>query len=183
MEDDGLTRLAVPVGPEDHVRGEAGAAVTIVEYGDFECPYCGVAYPVVKALEKHYGDRLRVVFRSFPLSMHPHAQAASEAAEFAADAGKFWEMHDTLFEHQRALDARHLLGYARDVGLDADALAGALRDGTYAAIVAEQKESGEESGIPGTPAFFLNDVLFEEEATLENFSHAVDYLLQHGTVA
>lgn len=182
MEDDGLIRLAVPVGPDEHVRGAADAAVTLVEYGDFECPYCGVAYPVVKALEKHYGDRLRVVFRSFPLAMHSHAEAAAETAEFAADAGRFWEMHDVLFEHQRALDTRHLFGYARDLGLDAAALEIALRDRTYAGIVEEQKESGEESGIPGTPAFFLNDVLFEDEASLANFSHAIDYLLKHGSI-
>ncbi len=182
MEDDGLIRLAVPVGPDDHVRGAADAPVTLVEYGDFECPYCGIAYPVVKALEQHYGERLRVVFRSFPLTMHPHAEQASATAEFAADAGRFWEMHDLLFEHQRALDTRHLLGYARDLGLDPAALEVALRDGTYAGIVAEQKESGEESGIPGTPAFFVNGILFEEEATLANFSEAIDYVLQHGSV-
>jgi protein-disulfide isomerase len=183
MEEDGLTRLAVPVGPDDHVRGPAEAPVTLVEYGDFECPYCGVAYPVVKALERKYGDKLRVVFRSFPLEQHPHAEAAAEAAEFAADHGKFWELHDVLYEHQRALDTRHLLGYARDLGLDADALATALSEGTYAPIVEDVKEGGEESGIPGTPAFFLNDILFEEEPTLENLSHAIDYLLEHGSVA
>jgi len=181
MQDDGLTRLAVPVGPEDHVRGPAGAPVTLVEYGDFECPYCGVAYAVLKALEARYPEQLRVVFRSFPLDQHPHAQAAAEAAEFAADGGKFWEVHDVLYEHQRALDERHLLGYARDLGLDANALATALREQTYAAIVAEQKEGGEESGIPGTPAFFLNGVLFEDEPTEENFAHAVDWLLEHGS--
>ncbi|HEV3087345.1 MAG TPA: thioredoxin domain-containing protein [Candidatus Elarobacter sp.] len=183
MEDDGLTRLAVPVGPEDHIRGPADAPVTLVEYGDFECPYCGVAYAAVKELEKKYGDKLRVVFRSFPLEQHPHAQAAAEAAEFAADHGKFWELHDVLYEHQRALDVRHLLGYARDLGLDADALEATLREGTYTLIVEEQKEGGEDSGIPGTPAFFLNDVLFEEEPTLENLSHAIDYLLEHGSIA
>lgn len=178
MDDDGLTRLAIPVGPEDHVRGPAHAPVTLVEYGDFECPYCGVAYPVIKALERQYPDALRVVFRSFPLAMHPHAQAAAEAAEFAADFGTFWALHDLLFEHQRALDERHLLGYARDLGLDVSALATALREGTYAAIVAEQKESGEASGIPGTPAFFLNGVLFEDEPTHANFAHAIDWLLR-----
>ncbi len=178
---DGLVRLAVPVGPEDHVRGSAEAPVTLVEYGDFECPYCGVAYPAVKALEEKYGEKLRVVFRSFPLAQHPHAQAAAEAAEFAAEHGKFWELHDVLYEHQRALDVRHLLGYARELGLDADELETALRERTYEAIVAEQKEGGEESGIPGTPAFFLNDILFEEEPTPENLSHAIDYLLKYGS--
>jgi len=183
MEDDGLTRLAVPVGPEDHVRGPADAPVTLVEYGDFECPYCGVTFPVVKELEEKYRDKLRVVFRSFPLAQHPHAEKAAETGEFAADHGKFWELHDLLYEHQRALDERHLLGYARTLGLDADALETALREETYAPIVADVKEGGDESGIPGTPAFFLNGVLFEEEPTLENLSHAIDYLLEHGSVA
>ncbi len=182
MQDDGLTRLAVPVGPDDHIRGTPDAPVTLVEYGDFECPYCGIAYPAVKTLERKYGDRLRVVFRSFPLQQHPHAQAASEAAEFAADGGKFWEMHDTLYEHQRALAERDLLGYAKDLGLDAGALATALREGTYRGIVEEQREGGDDVPIPGTPAFFLNDVLFEEEPSVEQFSHAIDWLLEHGTV-
>jgi protein-disulfide isomerase len=183
MEDDGLTRLAVPVGPEDHIRGPVDAPVTLVEYGDFECPYCGMAYPVVKALEKLFGDRLRVVFRHFPLEQHPHAEKAADTSEFAADYGKFWEMHDVLFEHQRALDERHLIGYALDLGLDVNALATALRDGTYEGIVAEQKEGGEASGIPGTPAFFLNDVLFEDDPMIENFSQAIEYLLKHGSIA
>ena len=182
MNDDAgnVTRLAVPVGPDDHVRGPDDAPVTLVEYGDFECPYCGIAEHAVKSIRAHYGDRLRLVFRSFPLEMHKHAQAAAEAAEFTADHGKFWEMHDLLYAHQKALDETHLLGYARELGLDADALATALREKTYAGIVEESKEGGEESGIPGTPAFFLNGVLFEEEPTKDNLSDAVDWLLSHG---
>ncbi len=170
MQEDGLTRLAVPVGPDDHIRGNPDAPVTLVEYGDFECPYCGVAYPAVKALEKKYGDRLRVVFRSFPLQQHRHAQAAAEAAEFAADGGKFWEMHDTLYEHQRALEEHHLLGYAKDLGLDPAALATALREQTYRAHrrgSPRRRRRGRRS--PARPAFFLNDVLFEEEPTAEAF--------------
>jgi protein-disulfide isomerase len=179
--DDGLTRLAVPVGPDDHVRGPDDAPVTMVEYGDFECPYCGIAYPVVKSLEATYGPKLRVVFRSFPLAQHPHAEAAAEAAEFAADHDKFWPLHDVLYEHQHALDERHLLGYARDLGLDTGELTTALRERTYAGIIDDVKQGGEESGIPGTPAFFLNDILFEEEPTRENLAHAIDWLLKHGT--
>ncbi len=175
-------RLAVAVGPDDHVRGVADAPVTLVEYGDFECPYCGVVYSVVKELEKTYGATLRVVFRSFPLQQHRHAQAAAEAGEFAADHGKFWDLHDTLFEHQRALDEAHLLGYARELGLDDAALADALREHTYAGIVEDVKQGGEDSRIPGTPAFFLNGVLFEDEPTRENFAHAIDWLLEHGDV-
>ena len=180
MAEDNVVRLAVPVGPEDHVRGPTDAPVTLVEYGDFECPYCGVAYPVVKALEKEYAGKLRVVFRSFPLQQHRHAQAAAEAGEFAADHGKFWELHDTLFEHQRALDEAHLLGYVRALGLDDAALAQALRDHMYAGIVDDVKQGGEESGIPGTPAFFLNGVLFEDDTTHANFAHAIEWLLEHG---
>ena len=180
--DDGLTRLAVPVGPDDHVRGPADARVTIVEYGDFECPYCGVVYPVLKELEKTYAGTLRVAFRSFPLQQHPHAQAAAEAAEFAADHGTFWELHDMLYEHQQALDVPHLLDYARALHLDDAALAEALRDGTYAGIVEDVKQGGEDSGIPGTPAFFLNGVLFEDDPTRENFAHAIDWLLERGDV-
>jgi protein-disulfide isomerase len=183
VDDDALTRLAVPVGPDDHVRGPTDAPVTLVEYGDFECPYCGIAYPTVKELEQKYGARLRVVFRSFPLAQHPHAEGAAEAAEFAAEQGAFWKLHDVLFEHQRALDEPHLLGYARELGLDADALATALRERTYAGIVADVKEGGEESGIPGTPAFFLNGILFEDEPTRENLTHAIDWLLEHGTAS
>ena len=164
------------------MRGAADAPVTLVEYGDFECPYCGVAYPVIKELEKKYDGKLRAVFRSFPLLQHRHAQAAAEAAEFAADHGKFWEMHDTLFEHQRALDEAHLLGYVRSLGLDDAALAEALREHTYAGIIDDVKQGGEESGIPGTPAFFLNGVLFEDDPTRENFAHAIDWLLEHGDV-
>ncbi len=177
--DDNLTRLAVPVGPDDHARGPADAPVTLVEYGDFECPYCGVAYRTVKQLEETYGERLRVVFRSFPLTQHPHAQAAAEAAEFAAEHDLFWQLHDVLFEHQHALDEAHVLGYARELGLDAGELATSLRERTYAGIVGDIKEGGEESGIPGTPAFFLNDVLFEEEPTRENLAHAIDWILDH----
>jgi protein-disulfide isomerase len=180
MEDDGLVRLVVPVGPDDHARGPADAQVTLVEYGDYECPYCSVASRAVRDLEKDYGDRLRVVFRSFPLEQHRYAQAAAEAAEFAADHGKFWELHDVLYDHQDALAEEHLVGYARDLGLDADALATALREKTYAGIVEDAKQGGEDSGIPGTPAFFLNGVLFEDEPTRENFANAINWLLEYG---
>ncbi|HZO92948.1 MAG TPA: DsbA family protein [Candidatus Baltobacteraceae bacterium] len=181
MNDDGLTRLAIPVGPEDHVRGPADAAVTMVEYGDFECPYCQLAYPTVKALEGRYAGMLRVVFRSFPLSQHPHAEPAAEAAEFAADHGKFWDYHDALYERTGALTEALIVGDAERVGLDSGALRTALREGTYRPVVEEIKEGGEDSGIPGTPAFFLNDVLFEDDPTLENLAGAIDWLLEHGS--
>src|SRR5436190_24127418 len=113
MADQETPRLAMPVGARDHAQGLATAAVTLVEYGDYECPYCGQAYPIVKEVQRRLGSKLRFVFRNFPLrNSHPHAQHAAEAAEGAAAQGRFWEMHDMLFEHQRSLDDRHLLAYA-----------------------------------------------------------------------
>src|SRR5438105_4769541 len=108
-----MASLTVPVRPErDHIQGSTNAPLTLVEYGDFECPYCGAAYPVVKQIQQNLGDQLCFVFRNFPLSQsHPHAQQAAEAAEAAGAQGHFWEMHDTLFEHQQALDDADLLQY------------------------------------------------------------------------
>ena len=181
-DNEAQTRLTVPVEPDDHTWGPAGAPVTLVEYGDFECPYCGLAEHTVQAIRRKYGDQIQFVFRNFPLLAHPFAQAAAEAAEFAADHGKFWEMHDVLYARSEALTESDLLGYAGELGLDPNDLASALREKTYAGIIEEVKEGGEASGIPGTPAFFLNDVLFEEEPTLENLSHAIDWLLEHPAV-
>ena len=150
-------RLAVPVTERDHARGPADAPVTLVEYGDFQCPYCGRAYPIVEALLRDFGDRLRFVFREFPLSqVHAHAEQAAEAAEAAAAQGAFWEMHDTLYEHQHALGRDDLLGYASSLGLDVDRFARALDEGRYAARVREDFMGGIRSGVNGTPTFFIN---------------------------
>src|SRR5258706_4325395 len=112
-QESGTASLTLPVGQRDHQQGPETAPVTLVEYGDYECPFCGKAYPIVKEIERRLGDRLRFVFRNFPLTQsHPHAEHAAEAAEAAAVQGKFWEMHDTLFEHQSALDDAHLVHYA-----------------------------------------------------------------------
>ena len=136
---------------------------------------------MVKELEEKYGPRLRVVFRSFPLAQHRLAETAAEAAEFAADQGRFWEMHDMLYEHQHALDEPHLLDYAKRLGLDDRALSLALREQTYRPLIDEIKEGAQESEIPGTPAFFLNDVLFEDDPSVESFSDAIDWLLEKGS--
>src|SRR6195256_6171449 len=108
--------LAVPVSPKrDHIRGPQKAAVTLLEYGDYECPYCGAARPIVKAIDKRMGEKLQFAFRHFPVTtIHPHAQQAAEAAEAAGAQGKFWAMHDTLYEHQDQLGSRQLIAYARD---------------------------------------------------------------------
>ena len=152
-----VTDLAVPVNPgRDHVRGPMKAPVTLVEYGDFECPYCGQAEPVVRELLAGTGD-LRYVFRHLPLTdVHSHAQLAAEGAEAADRQGEFWEMHDMLMEHQGALTKRDLLRYAADLGLDQAQFAADLRDHVGAAHVAEDVDSADLSGVSGTPTFFVN---------------------------
>lgn len=150
-------QLTPPVGADDHAAGPDDAPVTLVEYGDFECPYCGMAYPIVKALQKKLGPRLRLVYRNFPLrESHPHAQHAAEAAEAAGAQGKFWQMHDALFEHQHALDDRSLLGYADELGLDTDRMARELEEGIHAKRVRGDFRNGVRSGVNGTPTFFVN---------------------------
>ena len=117
-------KLAVPVGPRDHVSGSERAAITLVEYGDYECGFCGRAYPIVKNVRRHFGDKLQFVFRNFPVvKEHPHAEVAAELAEAAAAQGKFWDIHDMLFEHQNALELADLMGYANKLKLDVKRIA------------------------------------------------------------
>jgi Na+/H+ antiporter NhaA len=153
-----VTDLAVPVDPErDHIRGpKKDALVTLVEYGDFECPYCGQAEPAVRGLIREFGE-LRFVFRHLPLTeVHPHAQLAAEASEAAAVQGAFWEMHDMLMDHQGALTTRDLVGYAASIGLDSDKFAADLRKHAGAYRVAEDVDSADLATVSGTPTFFIN---------------------------
>jgi Na+/H+ antiporter NhaA len=152
-----LTDLAVSVDPErDHIRGPMKSPVTMVEYGDFECPYCGQAEPIVRELLADFGD-VRYVFRHLPLTdVHPHAQMAAEAAEAAGRQDAFWDMHDVLMSHQGALTLRDLMGYAADLGLDSARFANDLRDHVGAARVAEDVDSADMSAVSGTPTFFIN---------------------------
>lgn len=155
--------LVVPVGADDHSQGPANAPVTLLEYGDFECPHCGRAYPIVKAVQRRLGKRLRFVFRNFPLAeIHPHAQHAAEAAESAAAQGKFWEMHDRLFERQFALEDENLIEYAGDLGLDAIRMARDLAAHTYKPQVRDDFMSGVRSGVNGTPTFFINGLRHDD---------------------
>ncbi|HKH29663.1 MAG TPA: Na+/H+ antiporter NhaA [Gaiellaceae bacterium] len=152
-----LVDLYIDVEPErDHIRGSVDAAVTVVEYGDFECPYCGMAEPVVRELLRDFAD-VRYVWRNLPLNdVHGHAQLAAEAAEAAAEQGAFWEMHDLLFAHQDALEPADLVGYAEQLGLDTDRFADALREHAVAGKVADDVDSADLSGVTGTPTFFVN---------------------------
>jgi len=150
-------RLAVPVGERDHVRGTASAETTLVEYGDFECPYTRRARPVVRRLRQEFGDRLLFVFRNFPLTrIHPHAQAAAEAAEAAAAQGHYWEMHDMLFDNQRALEDEDLRRYASELGLDMARFGRELEEHSHAHRVNEDVRSALKSGVQGTPTFFVD---------------------------
>jgi protein-disulfide isomerase len=151
------SRLRLPINTRDHIAGSTSAPLTLVEYGDYECPFCGQAYWVVKALQERLGDRLCFVFRNFPLAnAHPHALPAAEAAEAAGAQGRFWEMHDTLYEHQSALDLPDLVEYAVDVGLDLDAFEYDLRTHRLLDKIRADVRSGALSGVNGTPTFFVN---------------------------
>lgn len=150
-------RLTLPVSERDHVRGPASAPVALVEYGDYECPHCARAHPIVKLVQDAMGPRLRFVFRNFPLrEIHPHAQSAAEAAEAAGAQAKFWEMHDRLFERQFALDDASLLEYALELGLDVARFRRELEQRVHEPRVREDFRSGVTSGVNGTPTFFIN---------------------------
>ena len=151
--------LAEPVDPDrDHIRGPAGAPLTLVEYGDFECPFCGKATGVVRELRERFGDELRYVFRHLPLTdVHGYAEVAAEAAEAAAAQGRFWEMHDTLFAHQGELELEDLAGYAAELGLDVERFVRELQEGVHAQRVRDDVIGAEASGARGTPTFFIGE--------------------------
>jgi protein-disulfide isomerase len=170
-----IVDLAAPVDPErDHVRGSDDAPVTLVEYGDFECPFCGQAEPVVRELVNDFGHDLRYVFRHLPLSdVHPHAQLAAEAAEAADDQGAFWEMHDLLFEHQDALEPKDLITYAEQLGLDVGRFAEQLRRHEHAGRIASDVDDADLSGVSGTPTFFVNGLRHQGAYDIETLTAAV----------
>jgi Na+/H+ antiporter NhaA len=173
-----ITDLVVPVDDKrDHIRGPAKAPVTLVEYGDFECPYCGLAEPTVRELLSDFGD-VRYVWRHLPLTdVHPHAQLAAEATEAAGRQGAFWELHDLLLEHQGALTVRHLMEYASSLGLNTERFAADLRKHAGAARVAEDTDSADLSGVSGTPTFFVNGMRHYGAYDIESLSRAVKLAL------
>jgi len=165
--------LVLPVGPRDHVRGPRDAAVTVVMYGDVECPYCGRVEPVLRQLLDRRPE-VRLVFRHFPLlDVHPHAFSAALALEAAAEAGRFWELHDLLFADQEHLGRRQLAVYAGQLGLDPDSL---LRPATerYDQRVRDDFDSGVASGVEGTPALFVDGSRFQGGPSLARLEAAVD---------
>ena len=149
--------LAVPVGPEDHIQGPVNAPLTLVEYADYECPYCGDAHVVVKRLQDELGPRLRFVFRNFPLTqVHQYAELAAEAAEAAGAQRRFWEMHDRLYENQASLSPELIGAAAQGLGLDMERFKKDLASGQFRERVKNDFMGGIRSGVPGTPTFFIN---------------------------
>lgn len=159
-------RLTLPVGERDHAEGAADAPVTLVEYGDYQCPYCGAAYPVVKKVQQEMGVALRFVFRNFPITnAHPMAEWAAETAEAAAAQGKFWPVHDVLFENQRRFgDDAFFAEREAKLKLDVRRLAREVADRAYTARIEEDMTSGIRSGVNGTPTFFINGVRYDGPA-------------------
>lgn len=153
--------LTIPVSERDHTQGPATAPLTLVQYGDYECPYTRQSTWVVQAIQQQLGDRLRFIYRNFPLvELHPHALQAALAAEAAAAQGKFWQMHDYIFHHQHTLEDADLARFAEAVGLEMQQFARAMTEERYLARIEEDMESGERSGVQGTPTFFINGVLY-----------------------
>ena len=159
-----ITNLTLPVSERDHVQGLEGAPVTLVEYGDYECPYCGQAYPIIKNIQRHLADELRFVFRNFPIAqVHPHAEHAAEAAEAAGAQNKFWEMHDRLYEHQQELSDSDLLTHASAIGeMDVTRFENEMSNHSHAGRVREDFMSGIRSGVNGTPTFYINGVRYDD---------------------
>ena len=167
--------MTVPISDRDHIRGNSNAPVTLVEYGDYECPDCEHAAPIVNQLRRKFEDRMRFVFRHFPqLTIHPHASVAAQAAEAAGVQGKFWEMHDVLFKHQKDLADHDITHFALLIGLELYRFEADMSSERFTARVREDHESGVESGVKGTPTFFINGARYRGAATLQDLSSAIE---------
>lgn len=174
--------LRLPVDTaRDHFQGPADTPLTLVEYGDYECPHCGRAYPIIKEVQDRLGDKLRFIFRNFPLGeIHPHAEHAAAFAEAAGAHGgeaAFWSMHDALFEHQRALGDSHLLEIANELGLNGSTLLAEVKSGAFDARVREDFLSGVRSGVNGTPTFFINGARFDDSWDVDTLTAALEAAL------
>ena len=183
MTEGAIVRLSVPVTDRDHVRGPQGAPVTLLEYGDLECPFCGQAEGVIRELLAGSGD-LRYVWRHLPLSdVHPRAQVAAEATELAAADGLFWEMHDMLLAHQDELSPKDLIRHAGELGLDTERFAEDLRRHTTAGRVAEDVDSADLSNVTGTPTFFINGIRHQGAYDIDSLRAAVHLAKARAAIA
>ena len=164
----------IPITNADAVWGNRHALVTLVEFSDFQCPYCGREYPVVERVMKEYEGKVRLVFRHYPLEMHPFAQKAAEAAACAQDQGKFWELHDKMFTNQSKLAVDDLKGYAKAVGMDASKFDKCLDSGEKKALVDDDMKAGSAAGVSGTPAFFINGVFVNGAQPYDQMKQTID---------
>jgi len=173
--------LSLPVSKSrDHIQGPDNAPVTLVEYGDYECPYCGQAYLIIKQVQDNLGVNLRFVFRNFPLTqVHPHAQKAAEAAEEASAQNKFWDMHDYLYEHQQALGDKDLEKYASIIGLNLDKFKYAIKNHTHATRIREDFLSGIKSGVNGTPSFYINEIRYDGSWDLDSLMQILTSIINN----
>jgi protein-disulfide isomerase len=170
-------KLSVPVDPaRDHIQGPVNAPLTLVEYGDYQCPFCGAAYPEVKNVQKELGQKLRFVFRNFPLTrIHQYAENAAETAEAASVQGKFWEMHDFLYEHQSTLnDPKVAFEFAKTLGLDTERFQRELSKHVHLPRIKEDFNSGIRSGVNGTPTFYVNGVRHDADPTAKEILRALE---------
>jgi protein-disulfide isomerase len=173
-----MSKLSVPVSDKDHHQGDPDAPCTLVEYGDYQCPSCGHAYPIVKRVQKHFGKRLLFVFRNFPLSqMHPYAEPSAETAEFADAHHKFWEMHDLLYENQDRLEDALLFQLAEQLHLDLEKLRQALASKEFESRVRADFRGGVRSGVNGTPTFFINGQRHDSAYDFASLVEAIDGVL------
>jgi protein-disulfide isomerase len=173
-------KLKIPVSKEDHFQGPDKAPLVLVEYGDYQCPHCGRAYPIVKRVQKALGDKIKFVFRNFPLSeVHPDALNAAKVAEGAALQGKFWEMHDLLFENQESLDVQSLARYSDQLGLDGEELNEAVAAPEVEEKVSMDFEGGVRSGVNGTPTFFVNGARYDGDWSYGPFLKSLEAVLAH----
>lgn len=174
-----MPTLKFPVTASDHSQGNQNAKIILVEYGDYQCPYCGAAHKILKRLQSHYAGELLLVFRNFPLvQIHPEAQIAAETAEFAAEKGRFWEMHDLIYENQEDLSLSFLLDLADKLRLPVPDLEMAIEEGKYDTKIENDFSGGVRSGVNGTPTFFINGQRHNGPFQFEDLVAAIDRNLQ-----
>jgi len=162
--------MSLTTNPQDHIKGNPNASIELIEYADYQCPYCGQAYYILEKIQKELGDKLKFVFRNFPIpQLHPYAVHAAIAAEAAGAQGKFWEMHDILFENQKNLDDNHLVEYAGQIGLDIKRFEEDSSNDQYFQKVNTDYEGGIKLGIQGTPTFFINQKMYEGDWSYPSF--------------
>jgi protein-disulfide isomerase len=167
--------LKDPVSNNDYIQGGKNAMITLVEYGDYQCPYCGQAYPIIKQIQKHYGSKLRFVFRNFPLTeVHPLAMPAAQTAEYAGAEGLFWEMHDRIYENQSNLNIELLFALTESLNLSQAKLKEALTNQIFDHKIQKDFIGGVKSGVNGTPTFYINNVRYSDPVEFQNLVSALD---------